>query len=236
MKFKKYELEYHKKRYNIYIPLKVPKDFWVYPTTMYGNWHWIDYLDTDRYGLNCIKYTSVILSIDQNSIVYFPTKKNKSINDNCEENFCCYGLEHGGDYYFYDIALYNEVLHFKRSEWKNLLKMIPYTKEKIVNIKCNNDYMYAKAENAQKRWDSVERYNKHELYKHYVQNDIFFVETLQLAHYIMYKNVNEFLKRNLDHEAIKQRHSSTEWFYCFELGYVTRKIFKLWNKNKKKVP
>ena len=45
MKFKYYECKLDNKEYKIFIPLKVPKDFWLYQMTL-DKWFWIDYLDS----------------------------------------------------------------------------------------------------------------------------------------------------------------------------------------------
>lgn len=231
MKFKKYECQLHGKEYTIYIPDKIPKDMWIDPVALYGTWYWSDFLDSDRYGFECIKHVSVILTTHPNSIVYFPIRKNTPIYDDNDK-----GTDSGWFEEFFDIVFYNKQLQFKRSKWKEIKKMIPYTKTQIENIKCDDKFMYDKAEYAQKRWDSVETY-KHKSNREIrrAENDVFFVECQHpLVHYLYYKDLNEFLKRDdLDEQAIKCGHCIIDWVYCFEIGYVTREIYKSWQAKKK---
>ena len=229
MKFKKYECHMQGKDYTIYIPDIIPKDMWINPVALYGTWYWSDFLDSDRYGFECVKHISVILTKHPNAIVYFPIRKNMPIYEGVQDKDDCWSEE------FFDILFYNKQIQFKRSKWKKIKKMIPFTKTLFENIKCDDKFMSDKAEYAQRRWDSIECYkHKRDRIVRYAENEVFFMECQHpLIHYLEWKDLNEFLKRDdLDEEATKCGHCIIDWAYGFELGYVSREIYKIWQERK----
>lgn len=211
--YDEYNLVLNKKAYTILVP-KIPlEEVWVMPET--GRYHAEAFVEGDGYLLQGLWDALVTLTLEKDSIIYFPTRQIPHL-----EKMKAY--RHN-----YDLVFYNHQNQMPGYRWWILRKMMKFVRPNLRMVQYSDREFLMRSERI---WEQYRRSSRYFLRRHWprerVSGRTLFVagsielncESIVLVH--------EFMQRDLETEAA----NPDGWFpnvYAlgFEYYYVTKELY-----------
>ena len=198
IKFERYDVKLHGHEYCVLIPSGT-EQLWI---TCYGNKHWGIDINGNRKALEAMLYTFAILGFNpRNKIIYFPIRHNF-----IPDTFYYEKDKHCVDQY--DLIFTTDQTQFKRGLWKEVQKMIKYTKSKkyILNYDENRTVEYFK-----KQIRSLWKLDRYYIVETAEQETLFHVYNRR--HFCqMFLELHEFLEDDLEEYFRRKFKQPYEWF------------------------
>lgn len=199
--YKRYLIKLHGKEYDILIPYYMPHNLWLSPSGYFYKYGEGSDLFGDRKAMKCIRNTFITLAQEPNKIIYFP------LENKCPSHKRLLLSR------IPQIVFYNHNIQLKRSEWKDILKIINggfrSAEQYVVYFKFPE--VEKSYKNMLHQWKKSKTYYKRKQIKEFFQKNTLFFESDKRNSLQIAVKMGRELARDLEYEAEHNYYDHAVW-------------------------